>query len=194
MSTDSAHRRRGLAVAALIPALAMAGCTTTSGGLSGGWQIDSVASRCVASIVGGAIVGGLLGAARGGGRNIGAGAAIGAGAGGALCVVMAALDQQDKERIKQAQLAAARTGSAQNLSYTGMDGLQRQVTVRPSAATTRQGTTLVSATTLPAAASPGAGQQICRSVETSATVASKGSAEVPAQIVCRNANGEWGPA
>lgn len=177
---------------ALVPALAMAGCTTTSGGIGGGWQIDSVASRCVASIVGGALVGGLLGAARGGGRNIGAGAAIGAGAGGALCAVMAALDQQDRERIKQAQLAAARTGMIQNVAYTGHDGLQRRVTVKPSAAMPR--TTLVSATTLPAASAPSTSGPICRSVETSASVASKGSADVPAQIVCRNESGEWGPA
>jgi hypothetical protein len=166
------------------------------------WQVDSLVARCVASVVGGAIVGGLIGAATGGNRGIGTGAAIGAGAGGVACAVMAALDEHDRARIKEAQIAAARTGTAQELSYVGKDGLQRKISVRPRPVVARKVVpeTLVRGSSLPSA-SPSAsqaavarGERVCRTLDTSASVAGKGEATVPPQVVCRNDVGDWIPS
>lgn len=159
------------------------------------WQIDSVASQCAASVVVGTIVGGLIGAAAGHGRGgaVAAGAIGGGAAGGLLCAVVASLDAQDRERIRRAQLDAAKSGKPRALVYQGSDGLQRRVTVNPvgpppPARKSTPGRALSSAEQAAAR-----GQKICRKVETSVSVETKGQAEVPAQTVCRNAAGDWEP-
>lgn len=192
--------RRGMKPVAIVvtAALALGACQTTSGGAGGGgeWQIDAVAQRCIASVIGGAFIGALAGAASGGGRAIGTGAAIGAGAGGALCAVMAALDAQDRARIREAQLQAATTGSIQSQTYVGADGRQRRILVRPQPVDA----SIVTPTTLPNG-SPSAskaaaekGERVCRRLDTTTDVATVGSVDIPVQIVCRSPTGEWQPA
>ena len=199
-----------LGVVCLVAA-SLAGCNAggSGGQLSGGvpqnraaeWQIDSLAARCAMSVVSGAIVGGLIGAAVGGNRGVGTGLAIGAGAGGVACAVMAVLDEQDKARIKEAQLAAARTGVTQELSYAGKDGLQRTILVKPrpvekkpTPRTLVHGKALADAAPSQAQTAAGRGERVCRTVDTSAAVVGKGEASVPAQVICRNENGDWAPA
>ncbi|MCJ2045498.1 hypothetical protein MKK58_13295 [Methylobacterium sp. J-078] len=170
--------------AALCLGAVLAGCTSTRGGGAAsagpGGSIDEAVSRCIASTLVGAGVGALLGAAVGGGRRAGVGAAIGAGVGGLACTVLTALDAQDKQRIRNAQIAAAATNRPQYLAYQGADGAQRAITVRPQPA--------------PAQAATGIPDRICRATDTQATINGTGSAELPQQLVCRTPGGDWLPA
>ncbi|KQP51455.1 hypothetical protein ASG40_17080 [Methylobacterium sp. Leaf399] len=165
----------------------LGGCTSTRGGGGGGSSaaasrplLDDAIGRCVASTLIGAGIGALVGAATGGGRRAGVGAAVGAGVGGLACAVLTALDAQDKERIRNAQIAAAATNTPQYLAYQGADGRQRQITVRPQAA--------------PAVAAEAAGNRICRAADTSASIDGTGTTALPQQLVCRTASGDWLPA
>lgn len=195
-------------------------CSCAPGGAGGNaWAIDNVNSRCVASVLGGALVGGLIGAAAGRGRGgaIGTGAAIGLAAGGAMCAVMVQLDEQDRARIRTAQLAAARTGQPASFSYRGGDGLNRSISVRPSqevylpapmgpvpnpTAPPAYTTSVTPAPNVPAGVAPrsaaeiaaASGGRICRQVETNVSVQSKGDTAAPAQTICRTPAGDWEPA
>ena len=164
------------AVTAGALALSAAGCQTGAGG-GGRTALDDAVGRCAASTIGLAIVGGIIGAAAGGGgRNVALGAGAGAAVGGLACAVMTALDAQDKERIRQAQIQAASTGETRYLSYQGSDGRARRVVVKPQAVET---------------ASAG---RLCRRADTSAAIGDAGAADLPAQLVCRTPNGDWLPA
>jgi outer membrane lipoprotein SlyB len=190
----------------ILLALFAASCASTtaqqvSQGSSGPatWEIDNVVSKCLVSVAGGALVGGLLGAAIGG-RNssVGTGALVGAAAGGALCAVISALDEQDRARIRAAQLEAARTGKPQVMSYQGQDGLERQVAVRvtdiSAAAKPRSTASKQQPAQSEAQVAAASGQRICRTLNTSVTVQSKGQADVPSQLVCRTPEGDYEPA
>lgn len=171
---ESIFGRGARVLAATLPlALGVASCQTAGGG----YALDDAAARCVASTVGGAIFGAVIGAAAGGGgRNAAIGAGAGAAVGGIACAVLTALDAQDRERIRQAQIQAARTGETRYLSYNGSDGRSRNVVVTPRPVETAQ-----------------AGR-ICRRTDTIATVGQAGSSDLPAQLVCRTPSGDWLPA
>lgn len=196
------RRLRALSILMLFPLVSS--CVTASDGASDNWQVDSIASRCVMSIIGGAIVGGIVGAAAGRGQtgSTGAGAAVGAAAGGVLCAVMASLDAQDRERIRAAQLDAARTGEPKALAYAGSDGLNRSIYVRPSepikalsvsSTGNAERSTGVKSGQTAAEAAAASGERICRRIETSVEVQSKGQASVPTQMICRSPTGDWEP-
>jgi hypothetical protein len=124
--------------------------------------------------------------------------------GGAACAIITALDAQDRERIRNAQLEAVRTGRNQDLAYAGSDGLQRQITVaprpvpayaRPAGPPPSAGAKPAPTSTIAPSPSPVAagGGPICRTVDTSAAIASKGTAEIPPQTFCRTPDGDWEP-
>ena len=196
-------------------------CVGAPGAGGNAWAIDNVTSQCVASVLGGALVGGLIGAAAGHGRGgaIGTGAAIGLAAGGAMCAVMVQLDEQDRARIRAAQLAAARTGQLASLNYRGSDGLNRSITVRPGqevylptpvtmepvpnpttpparapSTTPAPDMAMGSASRSAAEIAAASGKRICRQVETNVSVQSKGDTAAPAQTICRTPSGDWEPA
>jgi hypothetical protein len=174
MARGMVGRGAGMAMAGAL-ALSAAGCQTAGGG--GRSALDDAVGRCVASTLGMALVGGIIGAAAGGGgRNVAIGAGAGAAVGGLACAVMTALDAQDKERIRQAQIQAAQTGETRYLSYQGSDGRARRVVVKPQATET---------------ASAG---RICRRADTTAAIGDAGSTELPAQLICRTPGGDWLPA
>lgn len=191
--------------------LLLTGCATTgpTQGGSGQWKIDNVVSRCLLSVTGGALVGAIVGAAAGGGsQRVGTGAAIGAGAGGVLCALMVSLDAQDKQRVRKAQIDAARTGSVQSSTYVGTDGRVRTIHVVPRPASPAASTPpapqkspgtaekpAVASQPQPSGAEVAAeaGERICRSVPASITIEGSGTGQVD-QIVCRTAEGDWLPA
>jgi surface antigen len=209
---ETLSRRKLRITTALMICLFVPSCITPSGQTATNeWQIDSVAARCLASVAGGAVVGALIGAAAGGGSRTGSGALLGAAAGGVLCAVMVTLDEQDRARIRAAQLEAARTGQDQTLQYPGKDGLERKVIVKvtktdgalpppaprtsrtkPSAAPKTSPATPVSAPTN-AQIAAATGQKVCRTLATSVDVQTKGQADVPPQVVCRTSDGDWLP-
>jgi outer membrane lipoprotein SlyB len=172
---------------------------TASSDAPGRWVIDSVAQKCVASVVGGAIIGGVVGAMVGGSRGAAGGAAIGGVAGVGACAVIMALNAQDRARIKEAQLRAAQTNEQQVLEYQGEDGLRRSILVRPERAVVvarpESGPPRIvgEATDAEDAAALAPDRQICTVVFTSASVETKGATDVPAQTICRDADGKLAP-
>lgn len=160
----------------------LSGCTSSrQAGSAAVGAVDPVGDaigRCAAATIGGAVVGTLIGAAAGGGRAAGAGALIGGAVGGVGCAVLTALDAQDKERIRNAQIAAAASNQPRYLSYTGNDGKARAITVRPQAAA-------------PQTAQAG---RVCRALDTTASIGGSGATDLPTALVCRTDKGEWLPA
>ena len=191
-------------IVSIVSAAALAACQTVA--VSDGspaktsWAIDAVGQKCMASVIGGAIVGGLIGAIAGGGDRVAQGAIAGGAAGVGLCAVIMALDAQDRSRIREAQLKAAETNQAQTLSYKGDDGLQRNISVRPSrkvvVAKADSGPRKIVG---PASKADdpvllaSQGRAICTELLTSAAVETKGSTDVPAQYVCKDEDGTLAP-
>ena len=132
----------------------------------------------MASLIGGVVLGTVIGAAAGGNRGAAIGAGAGALAGGAACAVIAALDAQDKARIRQAQIEAASSSQPRYLSYNGSDGKSRTITVRPK----------------PVPSGTQTAGRICRQTDGEASIQGTGQAELPPQLVCRTPGGDWLPA
>lgn len=169
------------AAAALAAAVALGGCQTTGEGGGGGGRsaVDSAIGRCLGSAVIGALIGGAIGAAAGGGNRIVYGAGVGAGTGALACAVLTALDQQDRHRIREAQIEAVSLNETRTLAYAGSDGRQRALVVRPRPAPPE---------------TTGSTGRLCRYADSQVEIAGAGAAEVPAQLVCRTSAGEWLPA
>lgn len=211
----TATRVRSGAVVVTMLAFASGSCTTAAGpgGTSGTWRIDSLASRCVGAVLLSGIGGGLIAAATGGqSKDIALGVGAGAAVGGALCAVMAALDAQDKQRIREAQLQAARSGEPVHLAYAGNDGRLRTISVNPGPVVVESGN--ASATegsrkpdeanateTKAAVAEPVSSTsdvegepkaRFCRTQATSVAVQGAGTTQV-AQELCRDSGRDWYP-
>lgn len=143
--------------------------------------LDRSIHQCIGSVIIGTALGALIGAAS---HRVGQGAAIGAGAGGVACAVFMAMNNaQDKQRIRQSELAAASSGRNQSVSYAGSDGQQRTVStsVQPAA--------------VPASAAANGNTVVgpCRRTQTQISVAGQGSASLPPELVCRTTQGDWVP-
>lgn len=175
---------------ALVSGLGLSACGTTN------WQIDDVASTCVVTTIGGAIIGGIIGAAvTNKGQGVAAGAGIGLLAGGAVCAVVAILDDQDKERIKTAQMESAANAKAVSMSYVGKDGRKRQINIaKPVDVPPPAPSTLMPApeggTAEQAVA---AGEQICRKSNGTISVEGVQNPMEIEQYFCRNSTGDWNP-
>lgn len=103
----------------------------TAGTLKGKTHVDRAIGKCVLSVVGGAILGGLIGAAAGSTKK---GALIGGAAGVGLCaILMKVASDKDKAYVRQAQLDAANLGQYQTRSWRGSEGDLIQTAVSPSA-------------------------------------------------------------
>ena len=147
--------------------------------------LDRSIGQCAVSIIGGALVGALLGAAtrRGG---AGTGAAIGAGVGTVACVIILAVNnEEDRERIRQAQQRAYQAGRSATVQYVGQDGAPRfiktsveQLSIQPQASTGDPNETFVGP---------------CRRAQTSITVGNKGTVALDSEVVCRTSMGDYLP-
>ncbi len=105
------------------------------------------------------------------------GAAIGAGVGAGACLLFAALDPYDKERIRSVQTRALNEGTVQTDSWQGQDGNNRALKVsvpEPVEVASRQG-------------------QICRRLSNEVQIQGRGSQHTE-DIYCRSPEGDWGPA
>lgn len=134
-------------------------------------SFDRKAMVCATAVVLGAGLGAALS------RNKGKGAAIGAGAGAGACLVFAALDPYDKERIRSAQVKALSEEKAQTDSWQGQDGNSRALNVstpEPVQVASHQG-------------------QICRRVSNEVQIQGRGSQHTE-DIYCRTPEGDWFPA
>ena len=197
-----------LMAGALSMSFVLQGCSTTSG--SGGTRstaMDRAISECVASVAVGAIGGALLGAAIGGTRGAGTGALIGVGAGATRCAILVELAAaEDRQRLREAEMAALRARSTQTRSITTKSGKNATVTTRVSSAPIPEASRPAEKeTTMTADAASSAPQQpadstfsetrvsayqSCQYTETLISM-DGGSANGGKQRWCKTASGDW---
>jgi predicted small secreted protein len=185
----------------VVAATALAACATMQGSGVQQSALERSINQCLATIAIGAVLGAVINR-----NNRGKGALIGAGAGTVACGVLVAINnERDKERVRQAQLAALNAGTQQTQQFVGQDGNTRIVqtsvkevpTPQPAVYTAPTSRTPAvssdySASAKPAAESPDRFVGPCRSAQT--TITSQGqSAELPADVFCRTAAGDWKP-
>lgn len=156
-------------------------------------EADKAIGKCVAAVIGGA----LIGAFAAGKKNRGTGALVGAAAGGAVCAVLMANAKQ-KDRILAAQRETARRNALYSESFADDNG--NPVLYRGQVSKTAEidGAQLIpvkySALGGGSAISPqlGTGGRECRFVE-SAVGSAQGAAGIPAQAFCRTDAGDYEP-
>lgn len=162
----------------------LSGCVVPNGQQSKSALNRSIA-ECAASVLVGAALGAIVGRATHG--SPGKGAAIGAGGGAVACAVLMAVNNaQDKQRIRQNQLAALQSDTTQTDSYVGNDGAMRKVS------TTVQDVSLpgtLNASPTASSADPIVGP--CRRTNTGIEVNGKGTSSVDSGVVCRTAQGNY---
>lgn len=168
----------------LSAALAMDGCAGT--GMTGDQTaLDKSINECIGSVLLGTALGALIGSASHG--NAGRGALYGAGAGTVACAVMVAINNaQDRQRIRQNQLAALQTGENHTDTYVGQDGTAR--TVQTNVQTVSAPANFASSPTA-STADPIVGP--CRKITTQISVAGKGDSEVDPGFTCQTRAGNW---
>lgn len=177
----------------LIPSAALAGGAPKPAKT----EVEKATGKCVGSVLAGALLGGLLGRAVGGKKGTAAGAAIGVAGGAAICGMLMA-SAKHKDRIIQAQMAAAlQPGRPYTATWTDDDGRPVTYVTTAGASRTIEGSSL-SPVRYPTAGgdavSPAldTGGRECRPV--SGTMMSvDASAATPDQLVCRTATGDWQP-
>jgi len=131
----SSVRNRTLAVVFAAAALAVApaaGAQDTYGAnrIDGKTEVEKAMGRCAATVLVGALLGAAVGSDSG---QAGRGAAIGAAAGAGVCAIMLKVaSNKDKERLREAQLAAANSGASQTTEWTTDQGQDARATVTAS--------------------------------------------------------------
>jgi hypothetical protein len=174
------HQHRAFVSILLVVSLTLAGC---AGAVGPDGKPRSALERsigtCLVSIGAGILFDMLANK-----KRIGAGTAVGAG----VCAVVLVLNnEEDKQRVRQAELRAYEAGKDSEESYVGQDNRTRfvKVAVHPVDMPT-------SLNTKAADGSSFVGP--CRRTQTSVTVQGQGTADLGAEVVCRTNMGDWLPA
>ena len=194
---NAASRHRAICT---VTALALAGCATIQGGPQQS-ALDRSINQCMAAVG----IGAVLGALGAHGNNRGRGAVTGAAVGGVVCgVLMAINNEQDKQQVRNAQLAALNAGMQQTQQFVGQDGQTKvvQTSVREVATPP----TLVAAAVAPTsvmsadnsnrsstnaeATSPDRFVGPCRNTQ-SAIMAQGQTVQLSPDLYCRTAGGDW---
>lgn len=156
-------------------------------------EADKAIGKCVAAVIGGALLGGLAA----GKKNRGTGVLVGAAAGGAVCAVLMA-NAKRKDRILAAQRETAMRNENYATSFQDDDGNPMQYRGMVSSTAEIDGGQLVPVKYTPlgggSAVSPqlGTGGHECRFVD-SAIGSAQGAAGIPSQAFCRTDSGDWEP-
>ena len=165
-------------------------------GVYGKSEVDKASSKCVATLAGGALLGAGLGAMFGGRKGAGIGALAGGAAGATICAVLIS-NAKHKDKIMQAQAAAAsRADGTYSTSWNDDKGNPVAFTAQASATRQVDGSRLVPVRYQTADGSQVAstsletGGRDCRDVSGSFANA-KGNA--PAQLYCRTPAGDYEP-
>jgi hypothetical protein len=172
--------RTSVAAVALSLPILMSGC---AGAVGPDGQPRSALERsvgtCVVSVGAGVLVDMLTN-----NKRLGAGTAVGAG----LCAVVLAMNnEEDKRRVREAQLAALNAGKDRTDSYVGQDGNQRVIKTSVTPATAPANLKKQVASNGTNFVGP------CRRTQTEISVQGKGSASLDPEVVCRTAQGDWLP-
>lgn len=174
------------ALAAFVAAsLLLSGCATGANGQRRS-ALDRSINECVAAVFIGALAGAALD------KNRGQGALIGAGIGGVACGVLVAINNEhDKQEIRNAQLAALNANMQQTEQFVGQDGETKTVTTSiQDAPTPAAGDTGNPEQTDGMSTAPDTVVGPCRRTQTQIS-AQTGSAQLPAEMYCRTAGGDW---
>lgn len=155
-------------------------------------EVEKATGRCIAAVLGGALLGGIIGGKKG--------VAIGAGAGSLLCVILQ-VNAHNKDKIIAGQIAAA--ANAEDGRYTEImeDDQKRPLAFVAQAGESQliEGSKLAAvrytSASAGAIASPvlDAGGQECRQVNSVMSYGDNQTTVLPAQMVCRTSEGDWQP-
>jgi surface antigen len=195
------HGQMSIAIS-LTLSITLGGCMHTTGGVTAeasssngsGWELDRVSQSCLGTMVMGTIAGAAVGALTNGGKGAIVGGVSGMAVGGLACSVIVALDQEDKNRIRAAELDAARSGRPVDLNYTGADGTPRNIHVAPKPET-RFAIDSTATNSIPAntGSENSRASRICRPLDSTITISTAGTTSLPTQLVCRTPDGDWVP-
>jgi len=108
------------------------------------------------------------------------------------CAIIIALNnEQDRERIRQAEQAAYSSGRSTTTQFVGRDGMAR--TIRTSVAAAPIPAQLVTPASGGAAADSSADAIVgpCRSAQTQIIAPNQGTVTLDPELVCRTAQGDW---
>ncbi|RKR00440.1 hypothetical protein C7435_1648 [Maricaulis maris] len=158
-------------------ALALQGCATTSGG--GGTAMDRAIRNCMLAVGAGALLGAVVGNNTGSGRA-GRGATTGALIGAGACTLLVAVaNEQDRARMRELELAAIQSNSAQRGNFVGPRGEGISYSVAPSPAP------------VPAPTAEAASYTACRYSQQTLSVQGRPAASIDPQLWCRLETGDW---
>jgi hypothetical protein len=162
-------------------------------------EVERARGKCVATIIGGALLGAVVGRVVGGKKNTAEGAVVGAAAGTVVCAILLS-NAKRKDRIIAAQIASANYQSTPYRTYFADDNGQQVTFVGRGGASE-----IIAANRLQpvkyetfdglSAASPvplAAGQE-CRAINSAVEDFNGNRAGLPNQYVCRTADGNWQP-
>lgn len=162
-------------------------------------EVEKARGKCVAAIIGGALLGGIVGRVAGGKNNTAEGAVLGAAAGSLTCAIIMS-NAKRKDRIIAAQIASATyqarpfmaefgDDNGMPMTFQGMSGQSEHLTaqqLRPVRYAGLDGQPVASPV-------PEAAGHECRAVNSTLTDASGNVGALPQQYVCRSADGNWHP-
>lgn len=155
-------------------------------------EVEKASGKCIAAVLGGALLGGLIGGKKG--------ALIGAGAGSVVCVILQ-VNAKNKDKIIAGQIAAAANAENGYYSEVMTDDQGRPVGFAAQAgpSETVEGSRLISVRYADASAGSvisaplDTGGQECRQVNSGMSYGENQTTLLPAQITCRNSEGDWEP-
>lgn len=156
-------------------------------------EADKAIGKCLAVVIGGA----LLGALAGGKKSRGTGAVVGAAAGGAVCAVLMA-NAKRKDHILAAQRETAMRNESYATSFQDDNGQPMQYRGMVSSTAEIDGGQLIPVKYKPLGGGSAVSPQLetggheCRFVD-SAIGSAQGAAGFPSQAFCRTPNGDWEP-
>lgn len=155
-------------------------------------EVEKASGKCIAAVLGGALLGGLVGGKKG--------ALIGAGAGSVVCVILQ-VNAKNKDKIIAGQIAAAANSENGYYSEVMMDDQNRPVgfVAQSGPSEMVEGSKLISvryndASSGSVISAPlDTGGQECRQVNSGMSYGENQTTLLPAQIVCRTSEGDWQP-
>jgi outer membrane lipoprotein SlyB len=156
-------------------------------------EIDKAIGKCALSVLGGAVLGGLVA----GKKNRAAGALGGAAIGGVVCALIVD-DAKKKDRIYQAQLAAVQSPQGRyTMTVVADDGQRETYTAQASDPLMTPVNLLVpvrikltDGIVRESPVLPGP-EAICRGTDVSAELGEGRAFTAPTQVLCRDEIGDW---
>lgn len=155
-------------------------------------EVEKATGKCIAAVLGGALLGGIIGGKKG--------ALIGAGAGSVICVILQ-VNAHNKDKIIAGQISAAANSENGYYSEIMVDNQNRPVAFAAQSGQIEmvEGSNLIpvrynnaSLGTVTSDVLDTGGQE-CRQVNSGMSYGENQTTLLPSQVVCRNSEGDWQP-